>query len=205
MSKITRRDFIKGSMAAGVTMAILPPHSSVRGANDDIRVAIVGIRSKGRAHIKDFRAVPGVRVVALCDADRNILDREVDKFKRRDEKIDAYVDYRKLLDDKNIDAVVTATPNHWHTLIAVWACQAGKDVYVEKPVSHEIWEGRKIVEAARKYKRIVQAGTQNRSDVGLREAIPYIQQGNLGKILWVRGLCSADSGKRRLQSLVWPG
>lgn len=194
MGKLTRRDFIKSSMVAGASMVLAAPYSRVRGANNDIRIAVAGIRSKGAAHIKDFLKIPGVRVVALCDADRSILDREVRKLKDRNETVDAYVDYRKLLDDKNIDAVVIAAPNHWHSLMAIWACQAGKDVYVEKPVSHEIWEGRKIVEAARKYNRIVQTGTQNRSDVGLREAIPYIQQGNLGKILWVRGICYKRRG-----------
>jgi len=96
---------------------------------------------------------------------------------------------RKLLDDKNIDAISTATPNHWHALISVWACQAGKDVYVEKPVSHNVWEGRKIVEAARKYNRIVQTGTQSRSSAALREAIAWVQAGNIGKIKIARGLC----------------
>jgi len=127
--------------------------------------------------------------VALCDADKAILDREVKKFKDRNEKVDAYTDVRKLLEDKNIDAIVTATPNHWHSLVTVWACQAGKDVYVEKPVSHNIWEGRKMVEAARKYKRIVQAGTQSRSDEAVQEAFEYIHRGELGKIVVARGFC----------------
>ncbi|MFC1795222.1 Gfo/Idh/MocA family protein, partial [Planctomycetota bacterium] len=121
-----------------------------------------------------------------CDADRNLIDREVGKLKERNQKVDTYVDVRKLLEDKNIDAIITATPNHWHSLVTIWACQAGKDVYVEKPVSHNIWEGRKMVEAARKYNRMVQAGTQRRSDEGLAEAIQYIRQGNLGKILRAR-------------------
>lgn len=194
MRGITRRDFMKSSMAAGAALALqgcatsLPPFSRVRGANDDIRVAVVGFRGKGAQHIGIFDNLDGVRVVALCDADENILNREVKKFKERNKKVAAYSDVRKVLDDKNIDAIVTAAPNHWHALITVWACQAGKDVYVEKPASHDIREGRKMVEAARKYKRIVQVGTQNRSDVGLRKAIEYIREGNLGRILWVHGL-----------------
>ncbi|MHC4623227.1 MAG: Gfo/Idh/MocA family oxidoreductase [Planctomycetota bacterium] len=186
MKGITRRDFVKGSMAAGAALAV--PFSRVLGANDDIRVAIAGFRGKGAQHIQVFRNLPGVRVVALCDPDTQILNREVKKFTDTSEKVDACTDVRRLLDDKNIDAVVTASPNHWHALITVWACQAGKDVYVEKPVSHNIWEGRKMIEATRKYERIVQSGTQNRSDIGLREAVKYIQQGNLGKILWAHGL-----------------
>ncbi|MHC4700011.1 MAG: Gfo/Idh/MocA family protein, partial [Planctomycetota bacterium] len=121
-------------------------------------------------------------VVALCDADTQFLDIEAKKFKDRNEKVARYVDYRKLLDDKNIDAVVVVTPDHWHALMTIWACQAGKDVYVEKPLSHNIWEGRKMIQAARKYKRIVQTGSQDRSDVGLRAAVEYIKQGNLGEI-----------------------
>jgi len=182
---MNRRDFVKASVAAGLSMAV--PYSRVRGANGDIRVAVVGIRSQGRNHINWFRNIPGVRVVAICDADKSFLEREEQEFARRNEKVATYVDYRKLLEDKDIDAVITATPNHWHALVTVWACQAGKDVYVEKPVCHNLWEGRRMVEAARKYNRIVQSGTQRRSDTGLREAIDYINQGNLGKVRLVRG------------------
>jgi predicted dehydrogenase len=194
MTKLTRRDFIKSSLATAAGIGIttsLPTTvwSKVVGANDDIRVAVVGFRSQGAGHIERFHDLQGVRVVALCDADKAILDREVKKFKDRNEKVDAYLDVRRLLDDKNIDAVVTATPNHWHSLLTIWACQAGKDVYVEKPVSHNIWEGRKMVEAARKYKRIVQTGTQKRSDEAMHEAFGYIRQGNLGKIVVARGFC----------------
>jgi predicted dehydrogenase len=182
---MNRRDFVKASVAVGLSMAV--PYSRARGANNDIRVAVVGIRSQGRNHINWFRKIPGVRIVAVCDADKSFLERQEQEFGKRNEKVATYVDYRKLLDDKNIDAVITATPNHWHALVTVWACQAGKDVYVEKPVCHNTWEGRRMVEAARKYSRIVQAGTQRRSDTGLREAIDYVNQGNLGKVRLVRG------------------
>ena len=182
MKGLTRRTFMKGSLVGG-TAAALAPYSRVLGANNDVRVAVVGFRSQGGNHIKWFGRIPGVRVVALCDVDREFIDREVKTFKERNEKVDTCVDVRKLLEDKNIDAVIIAAPNHWHSLITVWACQAGKDVYVEKPVSHNIWEGRKMVEAARKYNRIVQAGTQRRSDEGLMEAFEYIRQGHLGRIL----------------------
>jgi predicted dehydrogenase len=169
--------------------AITKPFSKIIGANDEIRVAIVGLRGKGKHHIELFQALPGVRVAALCDVDTEILGREVEKFKARNEKVDSYIDIRELLDDKNIDAVIIATPNHWHSLMSIWACQAGKDVYVEKPVSHNVWEGSKLVEAARKYNRIVQAGTQSRSDEALQEVFNYVQKGNLGKIKAVYGLC----------------
>ncbi|MHC4206741.1 MAG: Gfo/Idh/MocA family protein [Planctomycetota bacterium] len=185
MKSFSRRRFLKSSLIGGAAAA-LAPYSRVLGANDDIRVAVVGFRSQGSNHIKYFSNIPGVRVVALCDADRNLIDREFAKLKALNQKADTYVDVRKLLQDKNIDAIITATPNHWHSLVTIWACQAGKDVYVEKPVSHNIREGRKMVEAARKYNRIVQVGTQRRSDEGLAEAYEYIQQGNLGKILRAR-------------------
>ncbi len=185
MKGLTRRTFIRGSLVGGAAAAIAP-YSRVLGANNDVRLAVVGFRSQGSNHIKWFGKIPGVRVVALCDVDREFIDREVKTFKERNEKVDTYVDVRKLLEDKNIDAVIIAAPNHWHSLITIWACQAGKDVYVEKPVSHNIWEGRKMVEAARKYNRIVQAGTQRRSDEGLMEAFEYIRQGHLGRILRAR-------------------
>jgi len=188
---ITRRGFVGGALAlvgisslatAGVTQS-----GNVRGANEAIGLAIVGLRKKGKEHIKGFRAIPGVQIVALCDCDTAFLDLEAQRFKERNESIQRYTDYRKLLENKDIDAVVIVTPDHWHALMTVWACQAGKDVYVEKPATYSIWEGRRMIEAARKYKRIVQVGSQNRSDVGLRAAIPYIQEGNLGKIRMVRG------------------
>jgi predicted dehydrogenase len=173
------------TVAAGVGLGSA---RRVRGANDDIRLAIVGLKKKGKEHLEIFPKVPGIRIVALCDADTQFLDAEEKKFKDRGEKVARYVDYRKLLDDKDIDAVVVVTPDHWHALMTVWACQAGKDVYVEKPLSHNIWEGRKMVEAARKYKRIVQTGSQDRSDVGERAAVEYIRQGNLGRIELARAI-----------------
>ncbi|MHC4741106.1 MAG: Gfo/Idh/MocA family protein [Planctomycetota bacterium] len=187
MKRITRRRFMKGTMAAGVSLAL--PFSRVRGANDDIRAAVVGFRGHGGTHINAYNRIAGVRLAALCDADKNVLAAGVRDAKKRNQKVDAYVDVRKLLEDKNIDVVSTATPNHWHSLVTVWACQAGKDVCVEKPVSHNIFEGRKMVEAARKYDRIVQADLDMRSGDALDKAIDYIQRGELGKVVLVRGFC----------------
>ena len=209
MGNLTRRDFIKRSLAAGVGIAsTIPPKawSQVVGSNDAICIAIIGlggdktredkngniekvIGGKGSFMISEFRNTPGVRVVALCDVDRNSLERDRKQFDNANEKIDTYTDVRKLLERKDIDAVYIATPNHWHALITVWACQAGKDVYVEKPISYNIWEGRKMVEAARKYNRIVQSGTHRRSDDAIRKSIEYVQAGNLGKIKLARAIC----------------
>jgi len=189
MSGLTRRDFLKSTMAAGVAMTLAAPYSRVLGANNDIRLAVVGTGGQGSGHIRNFGKVPGVRIVAICDADRDHLGCHLENFKKNNQDVTGYTDVRKLLDDKNIDVISSATPNHWHSLVTVLACQAGKDIYIEKPASHEIWEGRKMVEAARKYNRIVQVGTQRRSSEAFRSAYEYIHQGNIGKILWVRGFC----------------
>ncbi len=187
MSKYGRRQFIKCPLfSAGAVLLVPRTNAKVLGANNDIRVAIVGLRKKGKEHIKSFDNMRGVRIVALCDCDTQFFNAAFKLLKNGRESVRKYVDYRRLIEDKGVDAVVVAVPDHWHALMMIWACQAGKDVYIEKPASHCIWEGRKMVEAARKYDRIVQVGSQNRSDVGLREAIPYIRQGNLGRIRMVR-------------------
>jgi predicted dehydrogenase len=189
MKTLNRRSFLKRS-AATATFLSFPAWSRNRvlGANGDLRIGVIGFRSQGRTHIDGFNKLPGVRVVALCDCDRQILDREATRLRDNGDTPATFTDVRALLDNNDIDAISTATPNHWHALIAIWACQAGKDVYVEKPVSHNVWEGRQIVHAAKKYNRIVQTGTQSRSSA-LREAIPWVQAGNLGRILIARGLC----------------
>ena len=129
-----------------------------------------------------------MKIAAICDCDKHILKKEEEKFRQRNEKVKTYVDFRDLLDDKEIDAVVITTPNHTHSLITVMACQAGKDVYVQKPASHNIWEGRKMVEAAEKYKRVVQVPCMPSSPNGQKEAFQYALDGNLGKILWIHGM-----------------
>lgn len=188
---MNRRTFLKSSLATAAALS-LPARSwaNVIGANSDIRVAVVGFNSRGRDAINNLsNRIKGVRLVALCDVDRNVLDREAKKFADNNQSIATHIDYRKLLEDKNIDVVSLATPNHWHALGAIWGVQAGKDVYVEKPVSHNVWEGRKIVEAARKYNKMVQTGTQCRSSHGIAEAVEWVRAGNLGKILLSRGTC----------------
>ncbi|RTZ69216.1 MAG: gfo/Idh/MocA family oxidoreductase, partial [Verrucomicrobia bacterium] len=168
-NKITRRSFVERSLATGAVLA-LPTHR-VLGANSDIRVAIIGCGGKGTSHLRDFATKPGVRIVAISDADKAHMNSAENQLKNTLDKQGANVDaryrqhqdFRHILDRPDVDVVVIATPNHWHALLTVMACQAGKDVYVEKPVSHCIWEGRKSIEAARKYNRIVQAGTQQRS------------------------------------------
>lgn len=195
---MNRRQFIKNSLLTGASLSLAPTisraqsataNTQVIGANSDIRVAVVGLNSRGKNHL-DGLSGKGVRIVAICDADTAVLDRTSAMLKeKRDITPKVYQDYRKLLEDKEIDAVTLATPNHWHALGGIWAVQAGKDVYVEKPISHNVWEGRKLVEAARKYDRIVQAGTQTRSSFAIKEAISWLRAGNLGKIKLARSLC----------------
>ncbi|MHC4462277.1 MAG: Gfo/Idh/MocA family oxidoreductase [Planctomycetota bacterium] len=183
MKHITRRDFVKRSIAVGAGLTLASPFSRVRGANDDIRVAVVGINGRGGSHIGAFDKMDGVRLAGLCDVDRRVLESKARRFKDRNIPVETYVDIRKLLDNKNIDAISIATTNHWHSLATIWACQAEKDVYVEKPASHNVFEGRKCVEAAEKYKRIVQHGTQNRSNSGWARQVAAIASGKYGKLL----------------------
>jgi predicted dehydrogenase len=204
MNKHNRRSFLRTSILASASLKVLPlfgadnqaqpqtsssSNSRVVGANGDIRYAVVGFNGRGQAHLDELRNIKGTRLAALCDVDRNLLDREVKKAGDRGLQIQGYTDIRKLLENKDIDVVTFATPNHWHALGAIWAIQAGKDVYLEKPVSHNVWEGRQIVPAARKYSRIVQTGTQSRSSTGIAEAIAWMREGHIGKLLRARGLC----------------
>jgi predicted dehydrogenase len=188
MTQFTRRAFLQTSALAGAAWTARS-WAAVPGANGAIRVAVVGLNGKGKDHVSAFRNIPGVRVVALCDVDRGVLDESVQAARALGEQPQAFEDYRELLAQKDIDAVSIVTPNHQHTLQAVWALQAGKDVFVEKPVSHDLWEGQQLVRATNKYGRIVQAGMQNRSSPPIAQAIAWQRAGHIGKIKVARGLC----------------
>jgi predicted dehydrogenase len=196
MKNFNRRQFLKTSLVTSAALGLWPKlgsrslaGSNIVGANGDIRYAVVGFGGRGQEHIKEMGEVKGTRLVALCDVDSHTLNKELQKCQNRGEQVAGFTDVRKLLEQKEVDVVTFATPNHWHALGSIWAIQAGKDVYVEKPVSHEVWEGRQLVNAARKYKCIVQAGTQCRSSSGIAEAIQWVRDGNIGKIIRSRGLC----------------
>jgi predicted dehydrogenase len=190
-------------MAAGLAVTIPRIVVATEGStrpkdpSDTVHVAVIGLGSTtaiggvgGRGHqlIPRLREIAGAKIVALCDVDQTHLDRELQPFKNQGEEVTAYTDLRKLLEDKSIDAVVIALPNHWHALATVWACQAGKDVYVEKPFAHSIWEGQQMVAAARKYSRMVQVGTQNRSSTLLRKTFEYLRGGEFGPIRYAHAL-----------------
>ncbi len=160
------------------------------GANDRINAAVVGVRGRGREHIDCFAKLPGSRVAAVCDIDQAVAERaQTLAEKLQGSKPAIYRDIRQMLENKDIDVVSIATPNHWHALATIWACQAGKDVYVEKPASHNIWEGRRMVDAARKYKRMVQVGMQAHSLDHYNQAIQLVRGGAIGKVYMAKGLC----------------
>ncbi len=208
MNKISRRKFLKRSISATAgSCLVLSSYpgllAKARGANDQLRIAVAGIRSRGGGLIQQFQSLNRVKVVALCDPDSKILGDWIKRFQDNyGAYISGYADVRKLLDRKDIDALAIAAPNHWHSLMTVYACQAGKHVYVEKPVSHSIQEGRKMVVAARKYNRIVQAGTQHRSCPAVKEAARDIQAGRYGKVLWVH--CSKLGARTSIGKVTTP-
>jgi predicted dehydrogenase len=182
----SRRTFILGVGGAAVS------HLSARNAlsaNGKLRIAVLGVNGRGMDHVEGIIAQPDAEVVCLCDPDLDVANRRAEGMEKKYGKKPAVVqDLRKVFDDKSIDAVTIATPNHWHSLAAIWACQAGKDVYVEKPGSHNIHEGRKMVEAAKKYNRIVQHGVQLRSSEAIREAVEHLRKGTIGNVYMARGL-----------------
>lgn len=184
-----RRFFQHASAAAGTIAWTASSWAQVAGSNEEIRVAVIGFNGRGRDHIEGFRKVKGVRLVALCDVDRKVLDTEAARLDSAGIQTTKFADVRQLLERKDVDVVSIAAPNHWHSLMGIWACQAGKDVYVEKPVSHNVWEGRQLVNASHTCRRIVQAGTQSRSSPALHEAVAYVRSGAIGKIKLARGFC----------------
>jgi hypothetical protein len=191
MAGHSRRTFLRRAAAAGIaatfTIAGTKSSGNVLGANDAIRVGVAGIRGRGGDHIAEFLKIPGVQVTHLIDPDSRQFASRIQQIKGKGGNAPKCVqDIRKALEDKELDAVSVATCNHWHSLVTIWACQAGKDVYVEKPCSHNVFEGRQCVEAARKYQRIVQHGTQQRSG-GAWQTARDIAAGKHGRLLVARG------------------
>jgi len=199
MEQIDRRSFIRktGAVTAGAIVGsrVLGRTSKQNSPADTVHVAVIGIRSRGRDHIRALSKIPNVRIDILCDIDQRLLPGAVDEVEKLTGIRPATsTEFRSVLENPDIDAVTIATPNHWHALQTIWACQAGKDVYVEKPVSHNILEGRKMVEAARRYDRVVQTGTQARSSLSTNRAIDFLHDGGLGEIYMVKGLCLKPRG-----------
>lgn len=183
MSRTTRRNFLAQASSTAVAATTFRTTRAQDSPNDRINVAVVGFHWRGMDHIRAFAQLPNVRVAALCDVDERLFPPAVAEV----EKLSGHrpiteVDLRRLLDRKDIDAISIATPDYWHALQTIWACQAGKDVYVEKPISFTVTEGRRMIEAARKYKRVVQAGTNMRSEAPNRAAMRLLHEGKLGKV-----------------------
>jgi predicted dehydrogenase len=197
--RLDRRQFLQesallaGFSALGATAARAeedPASNKKVGPNEAIRVAVLGVNGRGMDHIRNLLRHNECRITTICDVDQNVTRAANAAISAKYGSKPSYQqDLRRVFDDKEIDAVTIATPNHWHALAAIWACQAGKDVYVEKPVSHNVTEGRRIVDATRKYNRIVQTGTQCRSHKGIQDAMEFIHSGKLGKVYMAKGLC----------------
>ncbi|AFK02304.1 oxidoreductase domain protein [Emticicia oligotrophica DSM 17448] len=190
MKKFTRREMLKATVPSSLAVMAIPTiiPATAFGANDRLRVAVIGINGRGKDHISGFMNQNNVEVATLCDVDNVVLKDGAKAFEQKyGKKVNTEEDLRRVYEDKSIDAVSIATPNHWHALAAIWACQAGKDVYVEKPACHNLYEGKKLVEAANKYNKIVQHGVQLRSSVAMQEAIKHLRDGLIGKVYMARG------------------
>jgi predicted dehydrogenase len=184
-----RRSFLKTTVGAA-SLATVASTKRILGANERVRVAVIGVRGRGWNHVEGYKANPNVELAYFCDIDENVLrSRLADAEHMGIPKPKTEVDIRKVLEDKNVDAVSIATPNHWHSLMGIWAAQAGKDIYIEKPCSHNWWEGRQLVKAIDKYKVICQHGSQCRSSAAILEAMDAMQSGVIGNVYMARGLC----------------
>ncbi len=196
---MSRRKFL-GATAAAVLVAGTRAKGKVFGANDRVRVCVMGLNGRGKSHLGAYTKLENVEVATLCDVDSALFKPTINNFFKDKPAPKTETDIRRVLEDKDIDAVSMATPNHWHSLGAVWACQAGKDAYVEKPMTHNVYEGRKVMAAAEKYKRIVQHGTQLRSNPGFQEGIRLLKEGIIGEVYMARCVCykwRPDIGKAK--------
>jgi predicted dehydrogenase len=198
MSRRNRRHFREDSMFAPAAAAMAGSSSSLlaqdepqsKSPSERLNVAVVGVKGRGMSHVGAFAGRRDTVVSYVVDVDRQIGEGRINEIEKRQGIRPKHVlDLREALEDKNLDIVTIATPNHTHSLLAIWAIQAGKDVYLEKPVSHNVSEGRRVVEAARKYKKICQTGTQCRSNPGMIELIEYVRSGKIGEVKVARGLC----------------
>src|SRR4051794_38185972 len=208
MRPLNRREFLHDSAAVAAALAgaaaILEPLQAAEAeatptkkgdANDRLSVAVIGVHGRGMSHVHGFANKNNCEVTVVCDCDSGVIGPAMKAVEKAQGKAPRYEqDLRKLMDDKSIDIISIATPNHWHALAAIWALQAGKSVYVEKPVSHNVSEGRRIVEVARKEKKICQTGTQSRSGKGMRDAVAFMHSGKIGKVTLARGLCYKPRG-----------
>jgi predicted dehydrogenase len=185
---MNRRYFLMG--ATGALASTQVKSHMLASPNDTVRIACVGVRGQGKAHLNQYSQMKNVEIAAICDIDENVLNSRLDMVEKKTGKKPAsYWEIRKLLEDKSIDAISIATPDHSHTLQTIWSLQAGKHVYCEKPCSHNVFESKQIVAATKKYGKIVQHGTNSRSGVAIRDAIQKMNDGLIGDVYHARGLC----------------
>ncbi len=204
MSVRSRRQFLEDSMFAAAAAVAAGPASKLLAAEkgeqssspmEKLSVAVVGVKGRGGSHTGAFSSRKDTEITYIVDVDSAEAAKRADEVEKKQGRRPKIVkDMREAFEDKNLDIVSTATPNHWHSLTAIWAMQAGKDVYVEKPVSHNVSEGRRMVEVARKYNKICQTGTQSRSTGGMRQAMEFLNAGKLGEVTLARGLCYKSRG-----------
>jgi predicted dehydrogenase len=204
MSSLNRRDFFNHSAVISAALAGLANVPLLRAEekvqrrtdpNETLRVAVVGVNGRGMSHVGGFNGVNGCEIVTICDCDEAVIGKAMDAVeKKRGVKPKYEKDFRKVIEDKNIDIISIATPNHWHSLMAIWAMEAGKDVYCEKPVSHNVREGRILSMIAKQTKRICQSGTQSRSNPGMRQSIEWIHSGKIGKVSLAYATCYKRRG-----------
>ena len=182
-----RRQFVKTALAAGVMSRPVTWAGQTPAPSDRVNLAMIGVNGRGMSLISSFAALPNAQIVSICDTDQRVWAKAVSAVQKSTGKAPkAVADLRRVLDDKSIDGIVVATPDHWHAPATILACEAGKDVYVEKPASHNLREGRLMVNAARQHKRVVQHGTQSRSRPSTQRAIEYIKSGKIGKVLMAK-------------------
>jgi predicted dehydrogenase len=187
MSTLRRRTFMKGAAASAVTLSAATYTAASQKPNEKIRIAQMGLRIRGRQHLNTFSRLENAEIVTIIDPDENLVPEALRVLAQRQQRVpQTEKDVRRVLEDRNVDALAIAAPDHWHALATVWACQAGKHVYCEKPVSHNLNEGKKMVQAARRYNKVVQVGTQRRSGEQFREALELVRSGRLGKIPFAR-------------------
>ncbi len=191
MHPLHRRDFLRTAAVSAASLSALAAAGAADQPNEKIRLAFIGVHARGRDLLKGFTALPDVEIAYICDPDSASAADALNTFPQSRE-VPVEKDLRRVLDDKHVDAVVVATPDHWHALATVWACQAGKHVYVEKPISHNLVEGRRMVEAARKYDRVVQVGTQRRSGAHFQSAAEFVRSGKLGKVPFAQAWIAGD-------------
>jgi predicted dehydrogenase len=197
MKSLNRREFMKGTVGAAASLSVLS-QSRARGAGEKIIMGVMGLGGRGTYLAEKFAERPDVEIAYLSDPNTRRFARAREAVEEaQDARPKIVQDFRKILDDDGVDALINATPDHWHGLGTIMACQAGKDVYVEKPMAHNIWEGRKMIEAARKYKRVVQVGMQSRTAPYTRKAKEYIQSGKMGDIHLVRVFNMMQHSKQR--------